>query len=149
MATVWERHREYGDKKQYEAVTKVDVSFYKQGVNISVTSYAKGPRGGYSSGGNPGFTLDEWKEIVKAVDNELAKGQQLELPVTYSDDWKPNIAHDCLVDNDLEYVADIGAPGYGQSWRCKKCHYPWTKVGERFIDPMHEEPPMFTPSDVR
>lgn len=43
-------------------------------------------------------------------------------------------AHDCPADNDMEYQARGLA---GQLWRCRRCHRPWTKVGNGFYEPCH------------
>jgi hypothetical protein len=40
--------------------------------------------------------------------------------------------HDCPADSDMEYQAC--GPG-GQLWRCRRCHRPWTKVGNGFYEP--------------
>lgn len=53
----------------------------------------------------------------------------------------------------LKYVADIGAPGHGQSWECPKCGKGFVKLGGTLIDPSRlpkNEPPPWEldPSDV-
>ena len=40
--------------------------------------------------------------------------------------------HDCPADSDMQYQA----PGTGGGlWRCRRCHRPWTKVGNCFYEP--------------
>lgn len=34
----------------------------------------------------------------------------------------------------VEYVADYGAPGVGQHWRCSSCHADVTRLGGSFFD---------------
>jgi len=42
--------------------------------------------------------------------------------------------HDCPADSDMQYQArGLG----GELWRCRRCHRPWTKVGNGFYQP-HE-----------
>jgi hypothetical protein len=40
--------------------------------------------------------------------------------------------HDCPADADMEYQARGLA---GELWRCRRCHRPWTKVGNGFYEP--------------
>lgn len=51
--------------------------------------------------------------------------------------------HTCNL-QELVYVADIGAPGFGVSVRCRECSKPFVKIGSRVIDPKSvpsNEPP--------
>jgi len=43
--------------------------------------------------------------------------------------------HDCPADSDLEFQAR--GLGGGQLWRCRRCHRPWTKLGDCFYEPRH------------
>lgn len=40
--------------------------------------------------------------------------------------------HDCPADADMEYQARGLA---GELWRCRRCHRPWTKMGNGFYEP--------------
>lgn len=40
---------------------------------------------------------------------------------------------------DLEFQGTIGAPGYGNSWKCRVCEAPWTQAGGEFFRPDEEE----------
>lgn len=46
----------------------------------------------------------------------------------------------------MYYVADYGAPGSGQAWKCTNGHS-WAKVGEAFYDPA-DEAHIMEPGDV-
>lgn len=45
----------------------------------------------------------------------------------------------------VEYLADVGTPGYGQYWECVGCGKTWVKVGPRWFD----SAPELTEEDVR
>lgn len=55
--------------------------------------------------------------------------------------------HDCLAVDDLEFVADYGASGVGQSWRCRGCGRSWAKVGDRLHRPQ-DGAHLLRPEDV-
>ena len=39
----------------------------------------------------------------------------------------------CECGGGLIYVADIAAPGHGQSWKCAKCDTEYWKTGKTFV----------------
>lgn len=64
-----------------------------------------------------------------------------------------NLGERCKCGKQLKYVADIGAPGTGQSWECPSCKSSYVKLGSQFIDTKDvdqtEAPPWeLDPSDV-
>lgn len=51
----------------------------------------------------------------------------------------------------LSYQGDRGAPGYGQSWKCKECGASYTKVGNAVYNNQDIDPEefIFSEWDVR
>jgi len=53
---------------------------------------------------------------------------------------------------ELQYEAELGAPGIGSSWKCLNNHN-WIRIGNAFLDPADwegEEPPwVMSPEEAR
>jgi hypothetical protein len=43
--------------------------------------------------------------------------------------------HPVVDDCTLVYEGRVGAPGYGEAYRCQFCDRPWLKIGTRYVDP--------------
>jgi hypothetical protein len=72
------------------------------------------------------------------------EGKHIEEPPEPDDDFDPRdqddnthdheAPHDCLKEGNMNFVAHIAAPGYGQAWVCDTCEHPFTKIGDTFHD---------------
>jgi len=63
---------------------------------------------------------------------QLAGRPQRDAPPAMSTASVDPARHDCPADSDMQYQArGLG----GELWRCRRCHRPWTKVGNCFYEP--------------
>jgi hypothetical protein len=56
--------------------------------------------------------------------------------------------HDCEQSETLRYVAEFGAPGFGQCWKCSVCEREWARLGGLFV-PVEAGAHILSPHDVR